>query len=208
MSIPRRSHRFAILASLAVLAGALISTPGLAADARRSADTWGYVLFNPGSRDLSMSGSMDDVRRARAVRSDGEGLLYVRQGASAYVIRDAATLRRAQALFEPQRLLGARQSELGSRQSALGQQQSRLGAQQARLGLRQASSSPQEAEALAHQQDDLGRQQDALGRQQDVLGREQDALGREQDRVARIAEEQLRTLVDEAIRSGLAQRVE
>ena len=208
MPIPRISRRIATLASLAVLAAALVSPPGLAAAAGRSADAWGYVLISPGSRDVSMSGSMDDVRRARSVRSGGEGLLYVRQGAAAYVIRDAATLRRAEALFEPQKALGARQSELGARQSALGREQARLGAQQARLGLQQASSTPRDAEALARQQDDLGRQQDALGRRQDALGRQQDELGREQDRVSRIAEDQLRTLVGEAMRSGLAQRVE
>jgi bla regulator protein BlaR1 len=208
MPIPRRSRRIATLASLAVLAGALISPPCLAAEAGRSAGAWAFVLFSPGSRDVSMSGSMDDVRRARSVRSGGEGLLYVRQGGSAYVIRDGAALHRAQSLFEPQKALGARQSDLGSRQSALGQQQSRLGAQQAKIGLRQAGSSPREAEALAHQQDGLGRQQDALGRQQDTLGRQQDELGREQDRLGRIAEEQLHTLFADAIRSHLAQRVE
>jgi bla regulator protein BlaR1 len=207
MPIPRRSHRIATLASLAVLAGALISSPGLAADAGRSAGAWAYVLFSPGSRDISMSGSTDDVRRARSVRSAGEGLLYVRQGGSAYVIRDAATLRKAQALFEPQTALGARQSELGSRQTALGQQQSRLGAEQAKIGLRQVGNSPRDAEALARQQEDLGRQQDMLGRQQDALGRQQDTLGREQDRLSRIAEDQLHILFGDAIRSGLAQRV-
>lgn len=207
MPIPRWSRRIATFASLAVLAGGLIS-PSLAAEAGRSAGAWAYVLFSPGSQDISMSGSIDDVRRAKSVRSGGEGLLYVRQGASAYVIRDAATLRRAQSLFEPQKALGARQSELGSRQAALGQQQSRLGAQQAQIGSRQAGSSPRDAEALARQQDDLGRQQNALGQQQDALGRQQDELGREQDRLSRIADEQLRTVFSEAIRSGVAQRVE
>jgi hypothetical protein len=208
MSSPRMSRRIATLASLAVLAGALISPPSLAADAGRSAGAWAYVLFTPGSPDVSMSGSMDDVRRARSLRSDGEGVLYVRQGGSAYVIRDAAALRRAQALFEPQKALGARQGELGSRQAALGQQQSRLGAQQAELGRRQAGTSPRDAEALARQQDDLGRQQTALGQQQNTLGQQQNELGREQDRLGRIAEDQLHTLLGDAIRSGLAQRVD
>jgi hypothetical protein len=196
------------LASLAVFAGALIAPPCLAAEAGRPADGWAYVLFSPGSQDISMSGAMDDVRRARSLRSDGEGLLYVRHGGSAYVIRDAATLRRVQALFEPQKALGARQSELGSRQAALGHQQARLGAQQARLGLQQTSSSPRDAEVLAHQQDDLGRQQDALGQQQNALGRQQNELGREQERLSRIAEDQVHTLLGDAIRSGLAQRVD
>jgi hypothetical protein len=196
------------LAALAALAGALIAPQCLAAEAGRTAEVWAYVLFSPGSQDISMSGSMDDVRHVKSFRSDREGLLYVRQGGSAYVIRDATTLHRAQSLFEPQRALGARQSELGSRQAALGQQQSRLGAQQADIGLRQAGSSPPEAEALARQQNELGRQQGDLGRQQGELGRQQGELGREQDRLGRIAEDQLHTLFGEAIRSGLAHRVE
>jgi hypothetical protein len=208
MSLARRSRRIAALASLALLAGVLISPPGLAAEAGRSAGAWAYVLFTPGSQDISMSGSMDDVRRARSFRSGGDGVLYVRQGGSAYIIRDAATLRSAQALFEPQKALGARQGELGSRQASLGQQQARLGAQQAAIGLRHAGSSPREDEALARQQDDLGRQQNALGQQQTALGRQQTELGREQERLSRIAEEQLHTLFGDAIRSGLAQRVE
>jgi bla regulator protein BlaR1 len=208
MPIPRRSHRIATLVSLAALAGALIVPPCLAAEAGRTSGAWAYVLFSPGSRDISMSGSMEDVRHAKAFRSDSEGLLYVRDGGSGYVIRDAATLRRAQALFEPQKALGARQSELGSRQAALGQQQSRLGAQQAEIGHRQAASAPRENEAFARQQSELSRQQGELGRQQGELGRQQSDLGREQGRLGRIAEDQMHTLLGEAIRSGLAQRVE
>ena len=184
-------------AALALFAASASASPpsrGVAADPGPSTHADGFILLSPGSQTVTMSGSMDDVRRAKSLRADSEGLLYVRQGGSAYVIRDAATLRRAQALFEPQRALGAQQSELGSRQAALGQQQAQLGAQQARLGLRQVSSSPHDAEVLGRQQDDLGRQQDALGR--------------EQDRLSRVAEDQLRAVVDEAIRSGLAQRVD
>jgi bla regulator protein BlaR1 len=197
--------------ALALFATSTSASPpskGVAADLSPSTHADGFILFSPGSQNVTMSGSIDDVRRAKSLRTDNEGLLYVLQGGSAYVIRDAATLRRAQSLFEPQKALGAEQSELGSRQAALGQQQSQLGAQQAEIGVRQAGSSPHEAEALARQQDDFGRQQDALGRQQNTLGRQQGELGREQDRLSRIAEEQLRTLFSEAIRSGLAQRVE
>jgi hypothetical protein len=208
MPIPSRPFSIATLASLAVLAGALISPLSLAAAADRSSEAWGYVMLSPGNRNVSMNGSMDDVRRARSLRSDEEGLLYVRQGGSAYVIRDAATLRRAQALFEPQTALGVRQSELGSRQAALGQRQSQLGARQAQLGQRQPGSSPGEAEELGRRQADLGRQQNALGQQQNALGQQQKELGREQERASRIADEQLHTLLGEAIRSGLAQRVD
>jgi len=196
------------LAFLAASASASPASNPVVADPGPSMRADGFILLSPGSQSVTMSGSMNDLRRAKSLRADGEGLLYVRQGGSAYVIRDAATLRRALALFEPQRALGAQQSELGSRQAALGQEQARLGAQQARLGLRQVSSSPHEAEVLARQQDELGRQQNTLGQQQNALGRQQNQLGREQERLGRIAEEQLRSLTGQAIRSGLAQRVD
>jgi hypothetical protein len=192
-------------AALAALCGS-IALP-VAAGAIQS-DGPSYVLLTPGSQSSTMSGSTDDLRRARALRVGREGLFYVRRNGAAYVIRDAATLRRAEAIFGPQQALGARQAELGSRQAALGSRQAALGAEQARLGARQAGAAPRQAAALAERQEALGRQQDALGRQQDALGRQQDALGREQDRLGREAQARLLALVAEAIRRGLAQRVD
>ena len=46
-----------------------------------------------------------------------------------------------------------------------------------------------------------------LGEQQGELGRQQGELGREQARLADIARGQIRVLIDDAIRRGLAQRV-
>jgi hypothetical protein len=200
-----KPRRIALAAFAAFAALAMSASPPAFA---RSADGDSYVLLSPGSRSSTMSGSMEDLRRARSLRTGTEALLYVRQSGAAYVIRDSATLRRAQSIFEPQQALGARQAELGARQAALGQRQARLGAQQARLGAQQAGASPGRAGELGRQQDALGRQQDALGQQQDALGRRQDALGREQDRLGRLADAQLRALVSEAIRSGLARRVD
>lgn len=194
------------LAALAALCGSIALIQPVAADAIQADGRTSYVLLTPGSRSTMMSGSTDDLRRARALRAGREGLLYVRQSGAAYVIRDPATLRRAEAIFEPQQALGARQAELGSRQAALGSRQAALGAEQARLGARQARASPRQAAALARQQSELGRQQDALGRQQDALGRQQEVLGREQERLGRQAQARLRALVEEAIRSGVAQR--
>lgn len=205
-----RISRRNVLAIAAALSGLimLIAPPALADGRDQAADSSTYVLLAAGRNSSTMSGSIDDVRRAVALRSGREALLYVRYLGAAYVIRDAATLREAESIFAAQQALGEQQAELGSRQAALGRQQARLGAQQARLGRRQASASPRRADALGREQDALGRQQDALGEQQDALGRQQDALGREQDRLARIADERLRALVAEAVRRGLAQRVD
>lgn len=191
---PSRSR--SILLALAAAFFALVA-PAFAADSDRAA----YVLLSQDSRSATMSGSTDDLRRARALRVGREALLYVRQGGAAYVIRDPATLRRAEAIFEPQEAMGARQAELGSRQAALGGRQAALGAQQARLGAQQASASPGRAA-------ELGRRQDELGRQQNALGAQQGALGREQARLAREADAKFRALLAEALRSGAAQRVD
>ena len=189
---PRRPRiALAALASLSVLA--LFSLPAAAAAERAS-----YVLFSPASDSTSMSGSTDDLQRARALRHGGEALLYVREpDGSAYVIRDPATLRQARALFAPQEALGEQQGQLGRQQGKIGARQGKLGAEQARLGMLQASSPPREAAELA-------RQQGELGRQQGELGRKQGALGREQGRLAQIASEKLRALLADAMRRGLA----
>lgn len=198
-----RHSRRITLAALGAASALAMSLPS----AVLAADHMSYILFSPGSDSVTMSGSTDDIRRARALRAGQESMLYIREDGAAYVIRDPATLRAARALFEPQEALGAQQAELGSRQAALGSRQAALGAQQARLGALQADARPSEQEALGRQQDELGRQQDELGQQQDALGRQQDALGREQDRLAHIAEDKFKGLVADAIRRGVAQRV-
>lgn len=203
--LPRAARRL-LLAATAAICGlfALTGLPAAAADKDRTS----YVLLSEDSRSATMSGSTDDLRRARALQAGRESLLYVRQGGSAYVIRDAATLRRAHAIFEPQEAMGARQAELGSRQAALGSRQAALGAQQARLGAQQANAAPGRAVELGRQQAALGRRQDDLGRQQNALGTQQGALGREQARLAREAEVKFGALLADAMRSGLAQRVD
>ena len=217
MNTLSHSRRRVALAVMAALSGlAMACSPATAA-----ADHASYVLFNPGTDSVSMSGSTDDIARARELRKGRESLLYVRKDGVAYVIRDPATLRAAADIFKPQAELGARQAELGSRQAelgsrqaALGSQQAQLGAQQAKLGALQSDARPSEQAEYGRQQDALGRQQDALGRQQDqlgqqqnALGEQQNALGREQDRLGRIARDKFDALLSDAIRRGVAQRV-
>lgn len=124
--------------------------------------------------------SSDEWRRAKALQRGKQPLLYVRKDGAAYVIRDAAVLARADAIFKPQRDLGARQGALG--------------AEQGRLGSRMAGAPPR----------DLAR----LGAQMSELGSRQSALGAEQSRLATRARPQLEALVADALRRGLAQRVD
>ena len=208
-STPAAARRVA-LALLLPLGGALAAgvTATASAEAVPAGDRLSYVLFNDGNNSTSMSGSMEQLRRAQQVRRGTEGLLYFVQGGSAYVIRDPALLARARALFRPQAELGARQAELGARQAELGARQAKLGTEQGRLGMLQAGATARRQAELGRQQGELGRQQGELGRQQGELGRRQGELGREQGRLAKIADAQLRQLIGEAMRSGLAQRVD
>ncbi|HEY8593391.1 MAG TPA: hypothetical protein VIL42_11095 [Sphingomicrobium sp.] len=201
MTKPIASLRFnargvAAAAALAVSALTLTATagPAWAHPAGESADRFSYVLFGSGDSSSTMNGGSGDWARAKALRTAGEPLLYFRNGGSAYVIRDAATLRRANELMEPQRALGARQSALGEQQSALGRRQAALGQLMANARLSELS--------------ELGRQQSALGAQQAALGRQQGDLGREQARLSHIASDRLRALVADALSRGLAQRVD
>ena len=172
-----------------------------------SADRLSYVLLT-GDGSNMMSSSSDDIRRARALQAGGAPLLFVRQDGVAYVIRNPAILGRANAIMAPQRELGRRQGALGEQQGELGRKQGALGAEQGRLGALMMNSTPRRMGELGRQQGELGRRQAALGEQQAILGRQQAALGRHQARLAEAAKPKLRALVADAIRRGLAQRVD
>jgi bla regulator protein BlaR1 len=172
------------------------------------ADRLSYVLFTGKDGSSISSGWTNDFRHARSYHTGNGPLLYVRDNGIGYVIRDPAILRRAEAIMKPQQELGRRQGELGRQQGELGRRQGALGREQGRLGRMMADARVRELGELGRQQGELGRQQGALGAQQAALGRRQAALGREQARLAELAKPQFRALVAEAIRRGVAQRVD
>ncbi len=173
-----------------------------------SADRLSYIFFDGNGSSSTGSGDWDDWRRAEAYRAGNAPLLYVRQDGAAYVIRDPATLRRAAAIMAPQQELGRRQGALGRQQGELGRRQGALGREQGRLGRLMAHARVRDVGELGRQQGELGRRQGELGRQQGELGRRQGELGREQARLAELAQPQLRALVADAIRRGVAQRID
>ena len=192
----------------AVLAFSLAAAPLFAAPAQAdSHDRLSYVFYADGSGSSTGSGDTDDWRRAQALRAGNAPFLYVREGGSAYVIRDAATLARAKAIMAPQQELGRRQGALGRQQGELGRRQGTLGAEQARLGRLMADARAREMGDLGRQQAALGRQQSELGAQQAALGAKQAELGRQQAEAAKAAQPQFRALIADAIRRGVAQRV-
>ena len=173
----------------------------------QSSDRMSYVLMT-GDGSSMMSGSSDDIRRARAMQSGDSPMLYVRDNGIGYLIRDPVILARAKAIMKPQQEIGRRQGELGALQGELGRRQGELGAEQGRLGAMMADARAREMGELGRQQGELGRRQGELGRQQGELGKQQGALGKQQARLAKEAQPKIRALLADAIRRGVAQRVD
>ncbi|WNG30123.1 biotin transporter BioY [Cystobacter fuscus] len=229
-----------------------VPLPALSAPREDDGSALSYVLIDP-PHHTTMSGSMEDLKVARALAGGGkEPLLYVRRDGQEYIIRDAATLKATLEAFDTQRAIGDQQSELGHKQSELGHKQSELGQKQAELGQKQATIgmkmagvaqkqanlamerhrlertnapvSPEferraqelerEMEPLEQQMKELGRQMEVftqpmeeLGRQMEELGRPMEELGRRMELANQEAQKKVRTLLDDAIRKGLAEPV-
>lgn len=205
-SRPPHKARSLVLAMLLALPLSLAPT---AAPVRAAEiiDNIHYVFMTRGTDNSMLSGSLQDVERARSLRNGTEPLLYIRDTHGAYVIRDVVYLHRAEAIFRPQQIVGERQGELGRQQGELGKRQGELGRQQGELGRQQAEAPPRLAAELGRKQGELGRQQGELGRQQGELGRRQGELGQEQARLAHEANIKIRALLAEAIQHGAARRV-
>ncbi|ASR43246.1 hypothetical protein BEN78_07515 [Xanthomonas citri pv. mangiferaeindicae] len=177
-----------------------------------------------GGADFAMSGSTEDFEEAKRQTGSGDAL-WLRRGNDRYLIRDPATLRRFDTLFEPVARLGREQGELGTQQGRLGGEQGRLGAEQGVLSQRQArlataaaqralagngnvpASEQRDLDEIAARQRELGDRQRALGRQQAELGRQQGALGKRQAEASRQVEAALPRLLDDALAAGKAQRL-
>lgn len=190
---------------------------------------WNKASFviTRGQDSTVMSGTRDDLRAARKLGKDwGTDVVWFERNGKQYAIRDAATVAKAQKLFEPQAELGEKQGALGKQQGALGEEQGNLGARQAKIGEDMAKLAEKEAaeamrgdgagqeafearmKELEEKMEELGRQQEALGAKQEALGAQQEELGGQQEKLAREAEKQLEALIDEAMKNGLAQEVE
>jgi bla regulator protein BlaR1 len=205
---------------------------------KHSSGTWyqhgdnddSYVLLYGDDDSATMSGSTDDLRRVKRMRTNShEDFLWFRHDGKEYVVRDAALLKQVKDLSKAQGELGGRQGELGGRQGALGSKQGALGAKQGALGAEQGALAAdrarrggdaddrdlerrerefdQKQEELSRQQEELSRQQEELGRQQEALGTQQEELGRQQEELSRKAEREMKTLIERAIQSGAAREV-
>lgn len=188
---------------------------------RNASDGTAWVLLY-GDDAATMNGSMQDLQSARRYRNNSkEEILWFRWNGKAYVVRDASLLRQARELFRTETDLRARQEELGRWQSELGSRQGALGASQGELGAEMSAVSSERAKRgggqapdldrrmkeISAKLDEIGRQQDELARQQGDLEKQQEAIGHEQDQESRRVERELRSLMDRAVQSRLAEPV-
>lgn len=172
----------------------------------------GYVIVTGDT--TTMSGSTDDLRRAKAMHGRiGGDYIWFRRDGKAFVIRDAGMLKAAAKLLEPQHELGMQQGELGDQQAKLGELQAELGEKQSRVRttpadltreidklkekLRKAGSADELGDVqalLAELQSKIGDKQSHIGDQQAKLGEEQAKLGERQaelgEKQAKLGEEQ------------------
>ncbi|HUK89817.1 MAG TPA: M56 family metallopeptidase [Blastocatellia bacterium] len=187
----------------------------LAALAGQAGSSWissgqrgdGYVIVTDGSNSMTMSGSMEDVKRARALKAKIKGsFIWFTLNGRAYVITDQAMIKTAKELFRPEDDLSRQQDELSAKQDELSRQQDELSEQQERVRVdvpdmtaefnalaekmkgaktqSELSELQQELSRLQSRLSDLesraSRAQSGFGYKQSELGRRQAELGQQQ----------------------------
>jgi beta-lactamase regulating signal transducer with metallopeptidase domain len=194
-----------------------------------------FVIVSGKTDSLTMSGTSEDARHVEKLRKSIQGdFIWFERDEKPYIIRDQATIDRARKFWEPEEELGKKQEALGAQQEALGRQQEELGAKMeqvqvnvpdmtAELDKLKAKLQKLGSHATMEQVGDLqseigelqskigeiqsqaGEQQSKLGEQQGALGEKQGKLGEQQAELAQKATLQMKQLLDEAIKKGLAQ---
>jgi hypothetical protein len=165
-----------------------------------------FIIVTGNSDSLTMSGSTGDVRHVEKLRKQIPGdFIWFQRDEKSYIIRDQATIDRAQKLWAPQEELGKKQEELGKQQEALGKQQEALGKKmeevhvqvpdmtaemdKLKAELKQLSSGAT-VEQVGRIQSEIGELQSKIGEiqshagdQQSKIGEEMGALGEKQGKL-------------------------
>ena len=170
-----------------------------------------YALVRKGEDGMTRSGSHDDRDNADidAARRDIDGdFLWFRRDGKAYVVRDAATLAQADAVWAKTRELSAQMQTLSARMQPHQEKMEALGARMQALQVEvvqppEMETARVEMERLGARMQALGEKQGALGArmagadeaerdrlqaQMEALSAEQEGLGREMERQGAIME--------------------
>ena len=192
-----------------------------------------YGVGKLSARGTFRDSDLDHLSSLR--RQSNADFIWFRRNGKAYIIRDAATVQQAKAIWAPEEALGKQQEELGRQQEALGAQQEELGRQmeQVRVEVPDLTADIQKLQAQLDQlhmhggtQEELaslqgalgelqgklgeiqgkaGERQGAIGAKQGELGARQGKLGEQQGRLAEEASRKMKGLLDNALAKGLAQ---
>ena len=141
-------------------------------------DAW--VLIND-HQNTTMSGNASDALHARSIVGDGPAL-WARRDGREWVIRDAKLLERVRASMAPMDALSRTLEPLSKQEQVWGKQMHKL------------AKHPDQNEA----------EMDALGHKIDEVAKKMEAIGDEIERASHVAEQKVRSLVDEARANGLA----
>lgn len=223
----------------AALAAGLLATPVRAQDRtpapgprveaqHRSPRRDAYVL-STGGEWMSSGVNFDHVDDfGRGGRGD---FLWFRRGGRAFIVDEAETVRRANALFEPLRALEPEQEALHERETALDDRENKLDAEEESIDSAMERLEPDyeegdeydedadapapppppvsaeddhERDALEQRRAEIHEKQRALYAEQRAFEREERALDQREEGLEREAEAKLWKLVDELIASGAA----
>ncbi|MFL6445407.1 MAG: M56 family metallopeptidase [Candidatus Sulfotelmatobacter sp.] len=177
--------------------------PPASAQTRRNHRSWysdfeddeRFVIVTGKSDSLTMSGSSQDARHVEKLRKQIPGdFIWFQRDEKSYIIRDQATIERAQKLWAPQEELGKKQEELGRQQEALGKQQEELGAKMEQVKVNvpdmtaaidrlkaklQKLGPTATMEQVGELQSEIGELQSKIGELQSHAGDQQGKLGEE-----------------------------
>ena len=105
-----------------------------------SSTNQGFALFDHGT--LMIQGTEADAAALKRLHDKNAPLLWYRQGRTAYVIRDPATIRRAETIQAPVTELSRQQGRLAGRQGELAGRQAGLAAREAAFARSRTSPPP------------------------------------------------------------------
>ncbi|EKQ65684.1 hypothetical protein MOU_05059 [Xanthomonas citri pv. malvacearum str. GSPB1386] len=169
-----------------------------------------YVLVH-GEGEV-MHGTPDDLHTARRYAGDGRRVLWFRADGKQYLVRDPTLLHQLAVAYLRSQQLADAQARLAARQQALSERQAALAAQlsaHAEPRLLQASTRTASATtSTAAQPPATPDALQALARQQQALAQRQAVLASKQAGASRLATQQALKVLREALRSGLAMRID
>jgi hypothetical protein len=162
---------------------------------------------------LVINGTENDRNAVLKLRDRSDGtFVWIRNGKTRYVVRDAASIAKAREILAPELELAKTSGEIGKLQGGLGHAQSTVGVEQGHIGVRQgqigvrlaqigleriglepkssrAKELDREEEELQEEMEQLSRAQENLGETQSRMGQDLSKLGEMQSKRAEAHED-------------------